>query len=65
MISVKAVLRKDLDNQIQKDIHNIKDWKWTGVDQVRIDNVDKNGRTSKNYCVDCFYLIHLSAKRNT
>ena len=59
MISVKAFPREELDKVISKDIHTMKGWQWKGVDQARIDNVDSKGLPSKNYCVDCYYLVHL------
>jgi hypothetical protein len=32
---------------------------------VRINNVNHNNKTNKNYCFDCFYLIKVTAERPT
>ena len=63
IISVKAIKPKDLDETLSKDIDKMTDWEWRGVDLLRIDNVDKNGKKYKNYCSECYYLMHVEAKR--
>ena len=65
LISVKAIKPKDLDDALDQDLNKMNDWEWKGVDLVRIDNVDKLGKPYKNYCSECFYLIHIEAKRET
>ena len=62
---MKTISPEKLDGEISKKIHNFKDWEWTGVDLVRIENVDHNGKAHPNYCVDCFYLIHIEPSRNS